>query len=87
MANMYRSVLESGGGVTPTGDALVGDVLSGKTFSNANDVGLEGTMPNNGSATKTINGLTVTSVSVPSGYTTGGTISLTGDIEEALAGI
>ena len=44
-------------------------------------------MPNNGSTSKTIDGLTVTSVSIPAGYTTGGTVSLTGDIETALAAI
>lgn len=74
MANMYRSVLESGGGVTPTGDALVGDVLSGKTFSNANNVGLEGTMPNNGAVTATVSG--GQSYTIPAGYHNGsGTVT------------
>ena len=48
---------------------------------------VEGTMPNNGSTSKTMDGLTTTSVSIPAGYTTGGTISLTDDIEKALAEI
>ena len=47
MANMYRSVL-SGGGTAPTGDAVAADVLSGKTFSNAQATGISGTMVNNG---------------------------------------
>ena len=46
-----------------------------------------GTMPNNGSVTKTIDGITTTSATIPAGYTTGGTVSLTGDIEEQLAAI
>ncbi|MBI1813986.1 MAG: DUF1566 domain-containing protein [Deltaproteobacteria bacterium] len=38
---------------TATGTAAVGDVLSGKTFSNASSVGITGTMPNNGAVTLT----------------------------------
>ena len=44
-------------------------------------------MPNNGNTSKTIDGLTTTSVSIPAGYTSGGTVSLNGDIEAALAAI
>ena len=47
----------------------------------------EGTMPNNGAISLTIDGLTATSATIPTGYTTGGTVSLTSDIEEALAAI
>lgn len=50
-------------------------------------VKVTGSMPNNGSTSKTIDGLTSTSVSIPAGYTTGGTVSLTSDIEEALSDI
>ena len=46
-----------------------------------------GAMANNGSVTTTIDGLTSTSVTIPAGYTTGGTVSLTNDIEQALAAI
>lgn len=52
MANMYRSVL-SGGGTAPTGDAVASDVLSGKTFSNAQSTGISGTMINNGAVSGT----------------------------------
>lgn len=65
---------------------LDGKIALGKDTSGA-AVEIEGTMPNNGSTSQTIDGLTVTSVSVPAGYTSGGTISLTGDIETALAAI
>lgn len=50
-------------------------------------VKVTGSMPNNGSTSKTIDGLTSTSVSIPSGYTSGGTVSLTSDIEDALSSI
>lgn len=67
--------------------ATAGDVLAGKTFINANGVATEGTMPNNGSVAATMDGLTTTYVDVPPGMTTGGRISLTNDIETALAAI
>lgn len=68
MSNGYRSVLKSGG-VTPTGDAVVADVLAGKTFSNANAVGLEGTMTNNGAVSQTI--APGQSYIIPAGYHNG----------------
>ena len=37
--------------------------------------------------TKAIDGLTATSVDIPAGYTSGGSVNLTNDIEEALAAI
>lgn len=46
-----------------------------------------GTMPNNGATGGTFDGLTTTSLTIPAGYTTGGTVSLTSDIEETLAAI
>ena len=71
---------------TSEGDATAPDILSGK---NAFVGGLKvtGTMPDNGSVAGTIDGLTTTSVTIPSGYTSGGTVSLTDDIEQALAAI
>jgi hypothetical protein len=48
------------------GDAVAGDVLAGKTFSNDNDTGITGTMPNNGAINHSlpING----SYTIPKGY-------------------
>jgi hypothetical protein len=48
---------------------------------------ITGSIENNGDVSGTIDGLTETSYTVPSGYTTGGTVSLTDDIEKALAEI
>lgn len=69
MANHYRSVLASGGGVQPTGDAVAADVLTGKTFSNANAVGIAGTMPNRGA----VSGQATPSqpYTIPAGYHNG----------------
>ena len=67
--------------------AGAGDVLTGKIFVDAEGLTKAGSMPNNGEISKTIDGLTVTSAAIPAGYTSGGTVSLTDDIEEALAAI
>lgn len=67
--------------------AEAADVLTGKTIVGADGTTIEGSMANNGAITKTIDGLTETSASVPAGYTSGGTVSLTDAIETALAAI
>ena len=71
---------------TSSGTAAAGDILTGKTAF-VNGVAVTGSMPNNGATNLTIDGMQTTSVSVPAGYTTGGTVSLTDSIEKALAAI
>ena len=71
-------------------DAVAANILSGKkAIVKANNVAtmVEGTMTDNGTLTCSIDGLTTTSYTIPSGYTAGGTVSLTNDINEALAAI
>lgn len=63
------------------------DVLDGKFIVLTDGSKVEGTMANNGAIAKTIDGLTQTSVAIPAGYTSGGTVGLTDDIENALAAI
>lgn len=63
------------------------NVLDGKYFVAADGTLTEGTMANNGAISKTIDGLSATSATIPAGYTSGGIVSLTGDIETALAAI
>ena len=71
---------------TTDGTATAPDMLSGKT-AYAGGEKVTGSMPNNGALNGSINGLSGTSYSIPAGYTTGGKVSLTGDIESALADI
>lgn len=71
---------------TTEGDAVAGDILSNKVAF-VDGKKLVGAMPNNGAISEQIDGLTAMSATIPAGYTTGGTVSLTSDIEEALAAI
>ena len=70
-------------GVTATAP----DVLDNKYIVTSDGKKIEGSMPNNGATGGTIDGMTTTSFAIPAGYTSGGTVSLTSDIEDALAEI
>jgi hypothetical protein len=67
--------------------ATAADVLANKVIVSSEGELVTGTMPNNGAINAEIDGLTTTSYQVAAGYTTGGTVSLDGSIEAALAAI
>lgn len=68
--------------------AAAADVLANKIIVNAAGDTVAGTMVNNGAVSAEIDGLSVTSYTVPKGYHSGaGKVRLSGDIEEALAAI
>lgn len=71
---------------TTSATATARDILTSKT-AYVGGAEVTGTMPNNGATGGSIDGLNNTSVTIPAGYTSGGTVSLTSDIEEALAAI
>ena len=64
-----------------------GDVLAGKIIVGADGTTKVGTVANNGELNLTFDGLTEASVTLPTGYISGGTVTLTDDIERALAAI
>lgn len=67
--------------------AVAEDVLSSKIIVTTEGP-VAGTMVNNGAVNETIDGLTATSYTIPKGYHSGaGKITLTNDIETALAAI
>lgn len=69
-------------------DAAAGDVTANKIFVAADGTVTAGTMPVIGAVSATIDGLTTTSYTIPAGRHNGsGTVSLTSDIETALAAI
>ena len=75
-----------------TGDtATAADLVSGvkaHTIVNGTATLITGTMTDNGTITATIDGLSTTSYTIPAGKHSGsGTVSLTSDIEDALAAI
>lgn len=72
--------------VTPV-TAGATDVLTGKTIVSAAGEPVAGSMANNGAINKEIDGISTLSAEIPAGYTSGGTVTLTGDIEAALAAI
>ena len=68
--------------------AAAADVLANKIVVDAKGNQVAGTMPNNGAVAATIDGLTVTEYTIPKGFHSGsGKVSLTNDIETALAAI
>ena len=68
--------------------AKAANVLDGDIFVDATGAQVEGTMPNKGAVSATMDGLTTASYTIPAGYHNGsGKVSLTNDIENALAAI
>lgn len=80
-------------GDTTNADVKEGDIVAGKIAIGKNSgtnaaVEITGTMVDRGSVAATIDGLTTTSYTIPAGKHSGsGTVSLTNDIETALAAI
>ena len=68
---------------TAAADAAAGDILSGKTAFGANGE-INGSMTNNGATGGTI-GTKAGTYTIPAGYTSGGTVSLT-NVSDCVAG-
>ena len=71
---------------TSDATAAPATLLAGETAYVAGEK-ITGTMANNGALNGSISGISGTSYTIPAGYTSGGSVSLNGDIEDALAAI
>ena len=69
--SIYNNRYNAGVSATKKGNATVGNVLSGKTFTSTAGVNLTGTMPNRGNLSWSSSN---TTYSVPAGYYSGGTL-------------
>lgn len=69
---------EEGGIELPTlsNPGIATDLLENKQLIDANGEIIEGTMPNNGAMSRTMDGITIKSITIPRGYTSGGKVSL-----------
>lgn len=75
---------EAGSGELPvlTNPANASELLEGKELIDGKGKIVAGSMPNNGSIALTMDGIDTKTVSIPEGYTSGGTVSLDGTIDE-----
>lgn len=71
---------------TSSATATADQILDGETAFVGGEL-VEGTMPNNGATALELDGMQTTTVAVPAGYTSGGSVTLTNSIETALAAI
>ena len=76
--------VELGGMDTSDATVTAADILLNKT-AYGSEGKMVGTMPNNGTISQTMDGINIKSVAIPSGYTSGGTISLDNIIDNEVA--
>lgn len=83
LLEQVNALPEAGGVDLPelTNEGFAPDLLFGKELIGQDGKVVTGAMPNNGTITSTMDGIDVKSVTIPEGYTSGGTISLDDTID------
>lgn len=81
---ILQNKASSGGAELPTlaNEGTAANLLSGKELIDGSGKIVTGSMPNNGTIEMTMDGIDTKTISIPEGYTSGGTISLDGTIDE-----
>lgn len=65
-----------------TNEGTSADLLASKELIDQDGNIITGTMPNNGAISKTMDGIDVKTISIPAGYTSGGSVSLDSTIDD-----
>lgn len=83
LLEQVNALPEAGGVELPelTNEGIAPDLLFGRELIDQDGRVVIGTMPNNGAITSTMDGIDVKSVTIPEGYTSGGTVSLDDTID------
>lgn len=84
LINKINSLPSAGGSVDLpelANEGSASDLLYGKEFIDADGNKVIGTMPNNGAISSTMDGITIKSITIQEGYTSGGTVSLDNTID------
>ena len=68
-----------------TNEGSAADLLIGKELIDSDGNIVTGTVPNNGQINLTIDGINVKSMTIPNGYTTGGSVSLDSTIDDEVS--
>lgn len=83
IASRINAISVSGGIELPelTNEGTASDMLSGKQLIDQEGNIVTGNIPNNGAIDKIFDGIDTKFATIPAGYTSGGTVSLTNDID------
>ena len=82
---IYGNKSGEGGADTSIVTAGASDVLTGKIIVNADGEPVTGTMPNNGAISSSMDGINIKNITIPEGYTSGGTVSLDNTIDNEVS--
>lgn len=83
LLEQVNALPEAGGVELPTlkNEGISADLLANKELIDSDGIKVTGSMPDNGSINSTMDGINTKTISIPVGYTSGGTIGLDDTID------